>query len=203
MTTGKLELLVGTMRSNKTAELLRRIDVRSEYAKQDVLLFKPSSDTKSERGFVESRNQAGPCKMEAFEFPAQNPWGILSIVSENEQKLGKRIDCIAIDEGQFVEGLFVLTKRLLESGHDVMIAGLEINFRGEPFGDMLNLSWLIHHYGGSRIEQVAYCRCGNIALYPQRLVDGAPAAYDSPLILAGDGYAPVCEDHFVLPGAPH
>lgn len=203
MTTGKLELLVGTMRSNKTAELLRRIDVRSEYAKQNVLLFKPSSDTKAERGFVESRNPAGTRRMEAIEFPSQDPWCIPTIVSENEQRRGNRIDCVAIDEGQFVHNLFVLTKRLLDRGHDVMIAGLEINFRGEPFGDMLNLSWLIHHYGGSRTEQVAYCACGKPALYPQRLVDGEPAAYDSPLIVAGDGYAPVCGEHFVLPGAPH
>lgn len=203
MTTGKLELLVGTMRSNKTAELLRRINVRAEYAKQDVLLFKPHSDTKAERGFVESRNPNGTCRMKAVEFPAHDPWCIPAIIAEHEQNRGKRVDCVAIDEGQFVEGLFVLSKRLLERGHDVMIAGLEINFRGEPFGDMLNLSWLIHHYGGSRTEQVAYCSCGQPALYPQRLVDGLPAHYSSPLIVAGDGYAPVCGDHFILPGAPH
>jgi thymidine kinase len=91
---------------------------------------------------------------------------------------------------------------LLERGYDVMIAGLEVDFRGCPFGDMLNLSWLIHHFGGSRTEQVAYCSCGQVALYPQRLVNDKPAPYDSPLIVAGDGYQPVCAKHFVLPGAP-
>lgn len=203
MKPGTLACIVGTMRSNKTAELLRRIDIRRQYAKQDVLLFKPSSDTKATRGFIESRNRTGTSKMEAVEFPSNDPWCILSIIAEREQQIGKHIECIAIDEGQFVQGLFLLTKRLLERGHDVMVAGLEIDFKGEPFGDMLNLSWLIHHFGGSRTEQIAYCACGQVALYPQRAVDGKPAPYCSPLVVAGDGYAPVCADHYVLPGAPH
>jgi thymidine kinase len=192
------------MRSNKTAELLRRIDIRRQYAKQDVLLFKPGCDTKASPGFVESRNPNGTRKMDAVEFPSSDPWVILPIIAEHEQKIGKRVECIAIDEGQFIKGLFMLTKNLLERGYDVMISGLELNFRGEPFADMINLSWLIHHYGGSRTEQVAYCACGKVALYPQRMVGGKPAAYDSPVILAGDEmYLPVCKDHFILPGAPH
>ena len=65
---GKLELIVGPMRSNKTAELLRRIEIRRQYAKQDVLLLKPSDDTKSEAGLVESRNRNGCGRMEALEF---------------------------------------------------------------------------------------------------------------------------------------
>src|ERR1700728_2640499 len=62
---GKLELIVGPMRSNKTAELLRRIEIRRQYAKQWVLLLKPSADTKAAQGLVESRNQNGCGKMEA------------------------------------------------------------------------------------------------------------------------------------------
>jgi thymidine kinase len=201
--TGKLELIVGTMRSNKTAELLRRVEIRRQFAKQHVLVLKPSSDTKAASGIVESRNTNGCSRMEAAEFPSVDPWAALQIIADTESRIGQRVDCIAMDEGQFVRELFLFTKRLLESGYDVMVSGLELDFRGLPFGEMLNLSWLVHHFGGSRTEQVAYCHCGAKALYPQRLIDGKPAPYDSPVILAGDGYEPRCGEHFVLPGRPH
>lgn len=201
--TGKLELIVGTMRSNKTAELLRRIETRRTYARQDVLLLKPSADTKAANGLVESRNHNGCAKMEAVEFPSADPWTVLPILQATEQKIGKRIDCVALDEGQFVADLFQFTKRLLDSSYDVMVSGLELDFRGMPFGEMLDLSWLARNYGGNLTELMAYCSCGAKALYPQRLVEGKPAHYSSPVIMAGDNYEPRCEEHFVLPGKPH
>ncbi len=191
------------MRSNKTAELLRRIETRREYAKQTVLLLKPSADTKAAAGLVESRNRNGCGKMEAVEFPSHDPWSVLPIVSAEEQRIGKRIECIALDEGQFVQDLFSFAKRLLDSGYDVMVSGLELDFRGMPFGEMLDLSWLVRTYAGNVTELVAYCSCGAKALYPQRLVDGKPAHYSSPIVAAGDNYEPRCEEHFVLPGRPH
>jgi thymidine kinase len=200
---GKLELIVGPMRSNKTAELLRRIETRRQYAKQDVMLLKPSTDTKAASGLVESRNRNGGGKMEAIEFPGPDPWAVLPILAAREQQIGKRVECLAIDEGQFVQDLFLFTKRLLESGHDVMVSGLELDFRGLPFGEMLSLSWLVRTYAGNVTELVAYCSCGAKALYPQRLIEGQPAHYDSPIIMAGDFYEPRCADHFVLPGRPH
>jgi thymidine kinase len=200
---GKLELIVGTMRSNKTAELLRRIETRRQYAKQYVLLLKPSADTKAAAGVVESRNQNGCGKMEAIEFPSADPWSVMPIVAATEQQIGKRVECVAIDEGQFVHDLFLFTKRLLERGHDVMVSGLELDFRGMPFGEMLDLSWLARTYAGNITELVAYCSCGAKALYPQRLIGGKPAPFDSPIIMAGDNYEPRCEEHFVLPGKPH
>ena len=203
MTLGKLELIVGPMRSNKTAELLRRIEIRRQYAKQNVLLLKPSDDTKAEAGLVESRNRNGSSKMEAVEFRSSDPWSVLPVLSATEQKIGKRIECVALDEGQFVTDLFLFTKRLLESGYDVMVSGLELDFRGLPFGEMLDLSWLVRTYSGNLTELVAYCSCGAKALYPQRLIDGQPAPYDSPIIMAGDNYEPRCGTHFILPGTPH
>ena len=200
---GKLEMIVGPMRSNKTAELLRRIETRRHYAKQYVLLLKPSADTKAAAGLVESRNPNGCGKMEAVEFPSNDPWSILPILAATEQQIGKHVECIAIDEGQFVEDLFLFTKRLLQRGHDVLVSGLELDFRGMPFGEMLNLSWLVRTYAGNLTELVAYCSCGAKALYPQRLVNGKPASYDSPIIQAGDFYEPRCDEHFVLPGRPH
>lgn len=200
---GKLEVIVGPMRSNKTAELLRRIETRRQCAKQHVLLLKPSDDTKAAAGVVESRNHYGCGRMEAIEFPSSDPWSVMSIVAETEQRIGKRVECIAIDEGQFVNDLFLFAKRLLESGHDVMVSGLELDFRGLPFGEMLNLSWLARHFAGNITELVAYCSCGARAIYPQRLIDGEPANYESPVIMAGDFYEPRCAEHFVLPGRPH
>ena len=200
---GKLELMMGPMRSNKTAELLRRADMRRQYAGQYVLVLKPSDDTKGGPGVVESRNPNGHGKMNALEFNSQNPWEVLKAIALREKEIGKKVECIAIDEGQFVNDLFAFTRHLLVRWYDVMVSGLELDFRGMPFGEMLDLSWLVRTYSGNITELVAYCACGAKALYPQRLIDGKPAPYDSPIIMAGDNYEPRCADHFVLPGRPH
>jgi thymidine kinase len=200
---GKLELMMGPMRSNKTAELLRRAEMRRQYAGQYVLVLKPSDDTKGGPGFVESRNPNGRNKMDALEFNSQNPWEVLQAIAEREQRIGKKVECIAIDEGQFVDGLFLFTKNLLDAGHDVLIAGLDLDFRAIPFGEMLNLTWLVNAYGGSVTECMAYCSCGARALYSQRLIDGQPAPYDTPIKMPGDSYEPRCAEHFILPGKPH
>jgi thymidine kinase len=200
---GKLELLLGPMRSNKTAELLRRAEMRRQYAKQYVLVLKPSDDTKGGPGVVESRNPNGHTKMRALEFNSGNPWEVLGAIAETEREIGKRVECIAIDEGQFVDGLFLFTKHLLESNHDVLVAGLDLDFRAIPFGEMLNLTWLVTAFGGSITECMAYCSCGARALYSQRLIDGQPAPYLSPVKMPGDSYEPRCAEHFVLPGRPH
>src|SRR5208283_2267362 len=105
--------MLGPMRSNKTAELLRRADMRRQYAGQYVLVLKPSDDTKGGPGIVESRNPKGHGKMNALEFNSHNPWEVLNAISEKEIEIGKRVECIAIDEGQFVEGLFLFTKHML------------------------------------------------------------------------------------------
>jgi thymidine kinase len=191
------------MRSNKTAELLRRIETRREYAKQYVLLLKPCADTKSAAGLVESRNRKGCGQMEALEFRSADPWEVLPILAATERRIGKAIECIALDEGQFVADLFPFTKRLLDRGYDVMVSGLELDFRGMPFGEMIDLSFLVRQYSGNITELVAYCACGAQAIYPQRMIDGKPAPYESPIIMAGDNYEPRCEEHFVLPGRPH
>lgn len=200
---GKLELMLGPMRSNKTAELLRRAEMRRQYAKQYVLVLKPSDDTKGGPGVVESRNPNGHGKMEAIEFQSSDPWQVLQSIADTEQKIGKRVECIAIDEGQFVGDLFLFTKYLLDKNHDVLVAGLDLDFRAIPFGEMLNLTWLVNAYGGSVTECMAYCACGNRALYSQRLIQGQPARYDSPIMMPGDSYEPRCAEHFILPGRPH
>ena len=199
---GKLELMMGPMRSNKTAELLRRAEMRRQYAKQFVLVLKPSDDTKGGPGVVESRNPNGG-KMSALAFNSANPWEVLDAIRDTEQEIGKRVECIAIDEGQFVGELFLFTRHLLDAGHDVLVAGRDLDFRAMPFGEMLNLTWLVNAYGGSITECMAYCACGARALYSQRLIDGQPAPYLSPIKVPGDAYEPRCAEHFVLPGKPH
>jgi len=200
---GKIELMMGPMRSNKTAELLRRAEMRRQYAKQYVLVLKPSDDTKGGPGLVESRNPNGHARMQALEFNSADPWPILEKIAEVEQEIGKRVECVAIDEGQFVGDLFLFARNLLDGNHDVLVAGLDLDFRALPFGEMLNLSWLVNAYGGSITECMAYCTCGARALYSQRLIDGKPAAYDSPVKIPGDAYEPRCAEHFILPGRPH
>jgi thymidine kinase len=200
---GKIELMMGPMRSNKTAELLRRAEVRRQYAKQNVMVLKPSDDTKGGPGVVESRNPNGGGKMSAVEFNSVNPWEVLRAIREKEHEIGKRVECIAIDEGQFVSDLFAFTRHLLDAGHDVLVAGLDLDVRAMPFGEMLNLTWLVNAYGGSVTECMAYCNCGARAIYSQRFIEGKPAPYDSPIKVPGDSYEPRCAEHFVLPGKPH
>lgn len=200
---GRLEVMLGPMRSNKTAELLRRAEMRRQYAAQTVLVLKPSDDTKAAPGIVESRNPNGHGPMPALDFPSSSPWGVLNEIEQREKLIGKRIECIAIDEGQFVDDLFCFVKYLLESGHDVLVAGLDLDFRAMPFGEMLDLSWLVHAFGGSTTECMAYCSCGMRAFYSQRLIEGQPAAYDSPIKMPGESYEPRCAEHFILPGRPH
>lgn len=202
MRTGKLELLLGPMRSNKTEELLRRVAMRREFAHQHVLLFKPSDDTKSAPGLVESRNPKGHGRMDALEFSASDPWSIMPHIAAEEKKLGKKVECIAMDEGQFVDGLFLSVKDLMEAGYDVLIAGLDLDFRALPFGEMLDLLWLVNAYGGATTWCMSYCSCGDQALFSQRLIDGEPAPFDSPIKMPGESYEPRCRKHFVLPGRP-
>ncbi len=200
---GKIELMMGPMRSNKTAEMLRRCEMRRQYAGQYVMVLKPSDDTKGGPGVVESRNPNGHSKCKAYEFKSNDPWEVLRAIAVREQEIGKRVECVAIDEGQFVDGLFLFTKYLLDANHDVLVAGLDLDFRAMPFGEMLNLTWLVNAYGGSITQCMAYCSCGARALYSQRLIEGKPAPYDSPIKVPGDSYEPRCAEHFVLPGRLH
>src|ERR1700758_3940372 len=84
---GKIELMMGPMRSNKTAELLRRAEMRRHYAKQYVLVLKPSDDTRGGPGLVESRNPNGHARMQALEFNSADPWPILERIADIEQEI--------------------------------------------------------------------------------------------------------------------
>src|ERR1019366_106176 len=105
--------MLGPMRSNKTAELLRRAEMRRQYASQYVLVLKPSDDTKGGPGVVESRNPNGHGKMNALEFKSQTPWEVLSAIAERKKENGKKVECIAIDEVLKVKDVSMITLHLL------------------------------------------------------------------------------------------
>jgi thymidine kinase len=197
-----IELLLGPMRSNKTEELLRRVAMRREYANQDVMIFKPSDDLKSKAGIIESRNKKGWGKMEAMEIASHEPELMWDMIAAREREIGRKVQCIAIDEGQFLARLFPMVGSLLEAGYDVIAAGLDLDFRGLPFGDMLELMWYVPVYGGNTTWCISYCKCGERAFFSQRLINGEPAPYDSQVTLAGEMYEPRCREHFILPGRP-
>jgi thymidine kinase len=198
-----IELLLGPMRSNKTEELLRRVAMRREYAKQEVIIFKPNDDQKSKLGIIESRNKKGWGKMEAVEIASNEAETMWNMIADQEHRTGRKIQCVAIDEGQFFARLFPMVGSLLETGsYDVIVAGLDLDFRGLPFGDMLKLMWYVPVYGGNTTWCISYCKCGERAFFSQRLINGEPAPYDSPVTLAGEMYEPRCREHFILPDRP-
>jgi thymidine kinase len=139
----------------------------------------------------------------AEELLTTQPNGLWPILRAKESAAGCRFQIIAFDEVQFFprnSGFFQLVKDLLEDGYDVLASGLAFDFRGEPFGSTPDLALLAED---RCMWMTSYCtKCGSRALYPQRIIDGAPAHYSSPQILVGgdETYEPRCDDHFVLPG---
>lgn len=180
MTTGRLEVICGSMFSGKTEELIRRVR-RCMIAKQSVMVFKPALDT---RYGIDRITTHGGQSLEA------KP--ILSPVN-----LYRDAQIIAIDEAQFFDEYIVhAIKTLYLSGTRVIVAGLDTDFRGEPFGAMPQLLALADEV--TKLHAVCDV-CGNEARHTQRLINGHPAPYNSPLILLGaeESYTARCRDHFL------
>ena len=180
-------MIVGPMFSGKSEELIRRV-TRALIARQPAQVFKPAIDDRFDRLAVASH--AGR-KLEAQ--PVVD-------VAQLELAVADETHVVAIDEAQFFdEELVALVGRLADKGKRVIIAGLDLDFRGEPFGPMPGLL--------ARAEVVekltAICRCGRAATRTQRLIRGAPAHYDDPIVLVGaaDSYEPRCREcHVVFVG---
>jgi thymidine kinase len=158
------------MFSGKTEELIRRVR-RAKIARQKVQVFKPGLDTRYTAEHIASHNGL---RVEAV--PVN---GVLDIA----QQVQPDTELVAIDEAQFFDDSIVeLCEDLADRGMRVLVTGLDMDFRGEPFGPMPMLM--------ARAEEVsklqAICvRCGATASRTQRLIDGRPAAYDDPIILVG------------------
>ena len=186
---GWIELICGSMFSGKSEELIKRVN-RAQFAKQNIAVFKPSIDNRYAEEAVVSHNgrsvMAKPLKRSAE---------ILRYVDSS-------IDLIAIDEVQFFdEEIIAVTQHLANSGYRVIVAGLDQDFRGEPFGPMPVLLSLAE----SVTKLQAVCAvCGSSSSRTQRLIDGKPASYDEPVILVGasESYEPRCRHHHEVPGKP-
>ena len=167
---GWVEVVCGSMFSGKTEELIRRVK-RAMIAKQNVQVFKPNLDTR----FVYQRvTSHGGADFEAT--PVKQAADIL-------KGLEPDTEVVAVDEAQFFDGsISEVCDELANRGLRVIVAGLDTDFRGEPFGPMPVLM-----AQAERVDKLqAICqRCGAPASRTQRLINGKPAAYDDPVILVG------------------
>jgi thymidine kinase len=185
-TQGSIEVVCGSMFSGKTDELIRRL-VRATIAKQKVQVFKPAIDI---RYAVEKVASHTGSTFDAT--PVEKAADIYS-------KLEKDTTVVGIDEAQFFDPEIVsISQTLAGRGVRVLVAGLDMDFRGEPFGAMPSLM--------AEAEDVlklhAICMvCGGDASRTQRLVNGKPARYDEPIVIVGASelYEARCRLHHEVP----
>jgi thymidine kinase len=185
-THGSIEVICGSMFSGKTDELIRRL-VRATIAKQKVQVFKPAIDIRYAAGKVASHAGA------TFDaLPVEKAADIRS-------KLDADTTVVGIDEAQFFDPDVVgITRELAGRGMRMIVAGLDTDFRGEPFGSMPALM--------AEAEDVmklhAICMvCGDNASRTQRLVNGEPARYNDPVVIVGASelYEARCRRHHEVP----
>ncbi len=186
-TRGRIELICGSMFSGKTEELIRRLR-RAVIAKQQVQVFKPAIDTRYHEGRVTSHNGLN---FEAV--PVTSTGDIMNAIAPDTT-------VIAIDEVQFFDnGVVQVCETLAEQGKRVICAGLDMDFRGVPFGPMPDL--LARAEMISKLHAICVV-CGEEASRTQRLIDGQPAAFDDPVVMVGasEVYEARCRDcHAVQP----
>ena len=185
-THGSVEVICGSMFSGKTDELIRRL-VRATIAKQKVQVFKPAIDV---RYAVEKVTSHAGSNYDAI--PVEKSADIRS-------KLEPDTTVVAIDEAQFMDAEVVsIARELADKDIRVLVAGLDQDFRGEPFGPMPALMSL-----AERVDKLhAICMvCGDEASRTQRLVNGKPARYDDPVVIVGasEMYEARCRRHHEVP----
>ncbi|MBP3045737.1 thymidine kinase [Bacillus subtilis subsp. subtilis] len=184
---GWLELICGSMFSGKSEELIRRVK-RATYAKQEVRVFKPVIDNRYSEAAVVSHNGTSMTS-----YAISSAAGIWDHISEST-------DVVAVDEVQFFDQEIVeVLSSLADKGYRVIAAGLDMDFRGEPFGVVPNIMAIAE----SVTKLQAVCSvCGSPASRTQRLIDGKPASYDDPVILVGasESYEARCRHHHEVPG---
>ena len=180
------ELICGSMFSGKSEELIRRVK-RATYAKQEVKVFKPAIDNRYSEEAVVSHNGTSMTSH------------VISSSAEIWDHISESTDVIAVDEVQFFgESIIGDLSLLADKGYRVIAAGLDMDFRGEPFGVVPNLMAVAE----SVTKLQAVCSvCGSPASRTQRLIDGKPASYDDPVILVGasESYEARCRHHHEVP----
>jgi thymidine kinase len=186
---GWIEVICGSMYCGKTEELIRRIK-RAEIARQKVQVFKPILDTRYSHDHVASH--AGARYQAVLADHSGDIW----------REVEEDTEVVAIDEVQFFdEGIIEVLQGLADSGKRVIATGLDLDFRGEPFGVMPQLLAI-----AESVEKLtAICMaCGAPATRSQRLIDGRAAEWEDPIILVGasDVYEPRCRACHVVPVRP-
>ena len=187
---GSIELICGSMFSGKTEELLRRIR-RADIARKRMQVFKPLIDHRYGIERVASHNGIAWDNVVAVQCADD----LLALVEDETE-------VVAIDEVQFFDWRIAeVCEQLADAGKRVVAAGLDQDFRGEPFGPMPLLMAMAEN-----VEKLtAICVvCGQPATRTQRLINGVPARYDDPVILVGgsESYEARCRHCHDVPGRP-
>lgn len=187
---GWIEIICGSMFAGKTEELIRRIN-RVHYAKKTIVVFKPSIDNRYDDTAVVSH-----ANKRVDSIPVSSSQEIL-------EHLNSLPYAVAIDEVQFFDrGLIDIVERLANSGVRVILAGLDLDFRGEPFGIMPELMCRAEYV--TKLQSICQV-CGAPGTRTQRIIDGRPADYDDPIILvsASEKYEPRCRHCHQVPHAKY
>lgn len=171
---GRIEVICGSMFSGKTEELIRRLK-RAKFAKQRVEIFKPSIDTRYSEEDVVSHDQNA-----IRSTPIDSSGNILLLASN--------IDVVGIDEAQFLdEGLTEVCNQLANNGVRVIIAGLDMDFKGVPFGPIPALCAIADEV--TKVHAICV-KCGALANISHRLV----ANEHRVLLGEQEEYEPLCRD---------
>lgn len=184
---GSLEVICGSMFSGKSEELIRRLR-RMTYTKQNLVIFKHSFDKRYGDKGIFSHNKNS---MEAF--PVSNVAEMEEIIKEKHD-----VEVIGIDEVQFFgEEVVNFCKKYVEYGKRVIVAGLDLDFKAEPFLPMPELLTI----ADSVTKLSAICSvCGKKAYASQRLINEEPAYLDDPIVLVGakECYEARCRRHHIV-----
>ena len=186
---GWIETISGCMFAGKTEELIRRIKVL-EFAKKEIMVFKPQIDNRYSQTKVVSH--AGS-SVESY---------VVSSAREILEMVKDSTEVVAIDEAQFFDDeICDVCNVLADRGIRVMAAGLDTDFKGEPFGPMPKLITEAEFV----TKLAAVCnKCGAPATRTQRIINGKPASYNDPIIMVGaaESYEARCRHCHEVPGKP-
>ncbi len=167
---GWLEVICGSMFAGKTEELLRRVR-RLEYAKKNIVVFKPLIDNRYADNEVVSHDNTRTKSVN------------IGLAKQIFSHIDQETEVVAIDEVQFLdEEAVAIIDYLANKGVRVIVSGLDKDFRGEPFSFMPKLLAMAEYV----TKLTAICvKCGSPATRTQRIVNGKPAKYNDPIVLIG------------------